>query len=295
MIDYKSEYKVGGCLPQPKDKRDWKFGKYVKPLMAIRLPDNFESKIPNDFIYDQGKSSECCACAYSSIRLIQEYSQSGLKEPLSPSFTYANRQEGQYEGEGMMLRDACKQGKYGSILWSEFPNFYSYYEAKRIFNNNKEYYLNHAYPFRINSFYTAHTDEEIMTAIYLTKAVLIGINVTEEFYYPNSQGIIKYPKNFIMNSDGGHALAIIGWKTINNEKYWIVLNSWGKHWGDKGKCYIKFTDMKKVIMDDAYVLVDEINEIQIEKYKKLYNIVGNHNIINTFKMRLKAFLNSFKY
>ena len=44
MIDYKSEYKVGGCLPQPKDKRDWKFGKYVKPLMAIRLPENFESK-----------------------------------------------------------------------------------------------------------------------------------------------------------------------------------------------------------------------------------------------------------
>ena len=101
MIDYKSVYKVGGCIPQPKDKRDWKFKKYVKPLRAMQLPDNYESDIPNDFVFDQGNSSECCACAYSMVRMIQEHEQSGLDEPFSPSFTYANRKIGDYEGEGM--------------------------------------------------------------------------------------------------------------------------------------------------------------------------------------------------
>ena len=293
MIDYKSVYKVGGCIPQPKDKRDWKFKKYVKPLRAMQLPDNYESDIPNDFVFDQGNSSECCACAYSMVRMIQEHEQSGLDEPFSPSFTYANRKIGDYEGEGMSLRDCCKRGRLGSILWSEFPNFYSYKDAKKIFNQNKDEFLKHAYPFRITSFYTAHTDREIMQAVYLTKAVLIGINVTDPFYYPNELGYIDYSYD-TMRSSGGHAIIIKGWKTINNEQYWIILNSWGDKWGDKGKCYIKFSDLRKYLMDDAYVLVDEVNEIRIDKYKELYSSMRRHTVTDKiYKYLKKAFKGLF--
>ena len=292
MIDFKEQYKVGGCVPQPKDKRDWKFKKYIKPLRAIYLPDNYESNVPNDFVYNQENSEQCCACAYSIIRMIQEYDQSGLDEPFSPSFTYANRKIGEYEGEGMMLRDCCKQGRYGSILWSEFPNFYSYRDAKKILNKNKEKFLEHAYPFRISSFYTAHTDLEIMQAVYLTKAVLIGINVTEPFYNPKD-GYIDYSDD---NNEEqfGHAVCIIGWQTVNNEKYWIIQNSWGYKWGNKGKCYIKFSDLRKYLMDDAYVIIDEVNEMRIEKYKELYSSVKLkrrtwiHKIIRYLKNAFKG-------
>ncbi len=33
---------------------------------------------------------------------------------------------------------------------------------------------------------------------------------------------------------GGHAVAIVGWGETNSKKYWIVRNSWGKDWCDKG-------------------------------------------------------------
>lgn len=291
-MNFKVKYKVGGCLPQPKDKRDWKFKKYIKPLLkAIYLPDNYESNVPNDFVFDQENSDQCCACAYSVVRMIQEYDQSGLNEPFSPSFTYANRRIGEYEGEGMMLRDCCKQGKYGSILWSEFPCFYSYKEARKIFNKNKDKFLKHAYPFRINSFYTAHSDLEIMQAVYLTKAVLIGIKVTEPFYHPNELGYIDYSDNN-ETSEEGHALLIKGWKTVDGIKYWIIQNSWGNEWGNNGTGYIKFDDLRKYLMDDAYVLVDETNEIRIEKYKELYsNIKYRHSWINKI---IKYFKNLFK-
>ena len=33
---------------------------------------------------------------------------------------------------------------------------------------------------------------------------------------------------------GGHAIIILGWGEEKGEKYWIIRNSWGPTWGDKG-------------------------------------------------------------
>ena len=35
---------------------------------------------------------------------------------------------------------------------------------------------------------------------------------------------------------GGHAMCCVGW----NEEGWIIQNSWGKFWGDKGYCYLPY-------------------------------------------------------
>ena len=37
---------------------------------------------------------------------------------------------------------------------------------------------------------------------------------------------------------GGHALAIIGWGREKDIDFWVVKNSWGDQWGDKGYCKI---------------------------------------------------------
>lgn len=267
MEDYREIYKVGGCLPQPKDKRDWKITELM-PLRAIELPREYCSDIPYEWIYDQGSSSECCACAYSLIRAMQEREQSNLDERFAPSFTYANRnREDDYEG--MMLRKCCSKGREGSVLWSDFPNFYSYRRAREIFDHRRISLLNKARPFRISSFYTAHTNEEMKMAIYLTKAVLIGINVTKEFYYPDKNGVIHYndPNGEEL---GGHAIVVGGWRYIDNKPYWIIINSWGRKWGDNGCCYISFDDLSRYLMDDAYVLVDDVNEIKISEYREKY-------------------------
>ncbi|KAA6361834.1 MAG: putative cathepsin B4 cysteine protease, partial [Streblomastix strix] len=35
-------------------------------------------------------------------------------------------------------------------------------------------------------------------------------------------------------STGSHAVIIIGWGIENNIPYWLVQNSWGQDWGEKG-------------------------------------------------------------
>lgn len=33
---------------------------------------------------------------------------------------------------------------------------------------------------------------------------------------------------------GGHAVRVIGWGEENENKYWLVMNSWNDDWGDNG-------------------------------------------------------------
>lgn len=263
-MDIKEQFVVGGCLPQKKDKRDWKIDKLL-PLGAVQLPQEFLPTYENDFTYNQGRSSECCACAYTYLRHLQEMDreeQSGFTEPFSPSFTYANRDSNE-NFEGMYLRSCLKRSKLGTLPWKYFPNFYSLSKCQDIFNKNKIRFYTLAYPFRTSSFYTVNTEEEFKTAIYLTKGVMIGIMVTDAFYYPNKDGIIEYP-NCQEKEYGGHSLLVDGYTYIDGELYLRIKNSWGDSWGvEHGHCYMSFEDYKAHTIDEGYVVVDEIKEQEI--------------------------------
>ena len=41
-------------------------------------------------------------------------------------------------------------------------------------------------------------------------------------------------------ADGGHAVSVLGWGTADQTEYWVLANSWGTGWGERG--YFRATD-----------------------------------------------------
>lgn len=268
MPNFKKMFEnTNGLYKSPYDKRDYKLSELI-PVGSVKLPDEFESET-TPFVYNQGRSSMCAACAYNTIRWLQESdtNQSQIEEPFSPAFNYANRPDNE-NFEGMYLRTVCKKGRDGSIPYSVLPGFYNLNTAKTKLQKNKDKYMEMAKPFAISSFYQASNREQVMQAIYTLKGVVGGIMVTDEFYNPVDGKVVYNPNN--PKNYGGHAIAIVGWKKDSDGNiWWRIQNSWGKEYGENGRIWMSGN---YPWIENPYAIVDNITEVKWKQYKRIHNL-----------------------
>lgn len=261
MVNFKKQF--GGTnelYKSPYDGRDYHFNELIM-AGSVQVPDNYETE-RTPFVYNQGKSSMCAACAYNTIRFLQEKDQSGIDEAFSPTFNYANRPDNE-NFEGMYLRTVCKKGREGSVPYSALPGFYNLATAKIKLKRNKDKLMDMAKPFGINSFYQCSSREQIKTAIYTLKGVVGGIYVTDEFYNPKNGYVVYNPDN--PKNWGGHALAIVGYMTDKDGKFWWrVQNSWGRSWSDQGRAWLSGD---YPFIESPYAIVDNIDKMKWDEYK----------------------------
>ncbi|XP_065215930.1 procathepsin L-like [Planococcus citri] len=104
----------------------------------------------------------------------------------------------------------------------------------------------------INLDFIPKNDESLMKSyLYKNGPLLAVINDSPSFKGYNG-GIYKDEE--CGKSAGEHNVLIVGYNEEKGEKYWIVKNSWGEDWGDKG--YIKIARDKNIcgIANDARFL-----------------------------------------
>jgi len=82
---------------------------------------------------------------------------------------------------------------------------------------------------------TANDHTQIMAEIYARGPVAAGVNANEIVEYQG--GVIDMPYK---SKQVDHIVSIVGWNSDNEgNKYWIVRNSWGEYWGERGFFRIK--------------------------------------------------------
>lgn len=194
----------------------------------IDLRDNFNE------VYDQGKISSCSA---NSLCSIFEYDNKKFRG--SRLFLYYNERlliNETHKDEGAYIEDGIKVLKTYGICNEKYWE----YKIENVFKEpDKEAYENARNNFIIEAFTIENKIEIIKYWLIRNEPISLGIAIYSNFMTleASKTGIIGIP-NETDKYMGGHAVIICGYN--EKEKRFILRNSWGDYWGDKGYFYLPY-------------------------------------------------------
>ena len=231
--------RVFSNLVSPFDSRDYKIVVTTKDF-----PNTFV--LPEVSVKNQGSVGSCVAHACSSVVEFHNKRQENTDTVFSTEFIYGYRPLGYYVGEGMYIRNALKTlREVGDCPLSDLKGNHKCPEAMEAVEANLEKLKDAAYPHRISTYAKVSTEAEIKQAL-----MDFGYVVVSMPWYTNyklKKGVYTYESK---ETNGYHCVVIYGW----DERGWLVHNSWGISWGQKGKFIVPF-DFK---WREAWAVTDEI-------------------------------------
>nr|AAS67923.1 cathepsin L [Artemia franciscana] len=86
-------------------------------------------------------------------------------------------------------------------------------------------------------------EDKLKAAVATVGPVSAVIDVSHEGFQFYSKGVYYEPSCKTSFEHLNHAVLVIGCGSDNGEDYWLVKNSWSKHWGDEG--YLKIARNRK--------------------------------------------------
>ena len=220
------------CLlkKSPYDSRDWNYGDILKKSRAITTAspapdvDYRPHMLP---VRNQGHRGTCASFASSAMKEWQERKDVGLAAYMSPEFIYDSRCNA--PTEGMFPRDVM------DILSSRgvcFEAVYPYSTTEKVAADIPQVAKDVAIKYKIKSYAQVTSVDDLKLALLNNGPCLMACpcyNSSPTFWKPTKPGDAML---------GGHATLIVGY-TSNS---FIVRNSWGEAWGDKGYTYFPFSD-----------------------------------------------------
>ena len=227
----KKQYGWRPDLPDHRDKT-YKIGNEVQ---WPKLIDLRASQTP---IYDQGDIGSCTANAIASL-----FDYVHVKEklpPIFPSRLFIYYNERKLEGtihsdSGAEIRDGIKTTiKQGICPEKEWPYIISKFKTQPTANCYKD-----ALKEQVLEYQRLSDIFDYKSCLANGNCFVFGFTVYESFESDAvaKTGIMPMPaKN--ESSIGGHAVCAVGYD--NDKKVFIVKNSWGADWGDKGYFYMPY-------------------------------------------------------
>jgi C1A family cysteine protease len=246
-----------GWKPDLPDFRDFVY----EPTMftaAKPLPAAVDLRPRCPAVYDQGQLGSCTANAIAAAFEFDLLKQ-GLPDFMpSRLFIYFNERamEGTIETDsGAVIRDGIKTLKVRGVcdesIWPYEIGRFTYRPTDQAFASALS---NQALKYRRVNNKILHS---IMSALAEGFPVVFGFTVYESFESQAvaTTGIVPMPEP---NEQvlGGHAVLCVGYDQAKQE--FIVRNSWGPGWGDKGYCYFPFPYLNSTDLADDFWVVSKV-------------------------------------
>ena len=231
-----------GWVPDIPDMRDKYLRLVGKPFQVPRLID-LRPKAPP--IIDQGDLGSCTANGIAraiEYELMREQ-EAGKEMSFLPSrlFIYYNERVMENdisEDAGAQIRDGIKSvnavGACREELWPYVIEQFATQPPQSCYDNAK---LHRAI------LYARVADNNIaQMKLCLASGypVVFGVTVYDSFESDATAatGVVSLPNPMTESVQGGHCMLMEGYD--DSKGWFIVANSWGVDWGDKGYCYVPY-------------------------------------------------------
>ncbi len=87
-------------------------------------------------------------------------------------------------------------------------------------------------------------------------------------FHPIGDPGSKYIPQFNEFGQGAHAFSIVGYTHVEGERYFLIKNSWGERWGDKGYAWIHELTLRKIIHGGSVVVVDPVGDVGLRRHRR---------------------------
>lgn len=257
-----------GYIPSPDDPRD-----RTMPMLATESFEVMAKYIPN-VVYDQGRYGMCVAFSLAFVMAAMEMRQRGALVELSPAWIYGNRTADDYQGEGMMPRQALKAvSKFGAVKKHQMDAAGTYPFCKALVSQRSKELDGEGLPHRIKGYVRLRSMLDVCNYISRFELpVLFGCNLKASFEQTGSDGIIPSPAG---ESLGGHEMVLLGVQMHDGRLQFVGQNSWSDRWGNKGRFIL---DPEHYTLEMWGIIPEEADDIY-KRPKQIMMTIGSNKML----------------
>jgi C1A family cysteine protease len=225
------------------------------PSIAVKfgkLPNKVDLRPLMTPIEDQGQTSSCVANAVAGAYEYWIKKASKQDHNISRLFVYYNarwRDGSQDKDEGSVIQLAMEGlQKFGACAESAWP-----FDPRLILKKPGAEAYKEGSPYRVHDMAQVPLKlESWKQALAEGKPIVFGIELFDSFDECTKRGGVvpmPAPDDIARKKHSGHSMCAVGYS--DSEKVFIVRNSWGPDFGDKGYCYMPYDYLLNPKFNDA--------------------------------------------
>ncbi len=248
--------KIGGCQRGPESAKDFR----MLAASGRTLPDKVNLRRWCSPVENQRQLNSCTANAAVGALEILERKQGIPQADLSRLFVYYNTRvlDGNVDSDiGAYISNSMKAIKlHGACLESMWR-----YDIGKVFARPGRECYKDGLIRQAMEYARVAQGHGVRAALADGLPVVFGMMLHESFNRTaGGKGIVPMPADGEM-ALGGHAMLIVGYDT--EARMYLVRNSWGEQWGNRGYCRIPFAMVDNPRMSWDFWIVRAIEEPEV--------------------------------